>query len=135
MALDRDKFRGIVGGITTPSRPAPPEPSAEGGGPGPSPAAPDPVQGRGPAADEGHAPERPVPDKRRFAKTGRPKGRGTDAATKINKVKVSLFLDEQLVNELYEWAHQDRLHPGELFDRALRAFRDREVKRRIAGTP
>ena len=68
---------------------------------------------------------------KRFAKTGRPKGQVTGKST---KTKVSLFIDKTLIDELYDWAYQDRIQPGELFERALRTFRDREVKRRNGGT-
>jgi hypothetical protein len=70
----------------------------------------------------------------RFAKRGRPKGRKEDSAVKERKVKVSLFLSEALVNDLYAWAHEDKMHPGAMFDRALRAFHEKEAKHRKAGT-
>ena len=137
MALNSSKFRNIVGGITTPVEPATPQPAAEEIQP---PVAPElmvpplPEQGRAGEASPTEPARRAQPEGKRFARTGRPKGRKTDAAAKTNKVKVSLFLDEQLVNELYDWAHQDRMHPGELFDKALRSYRDREAKKRNGGT-
>jgi len=64
---------------------------------------------------------------RRFAQRGRPKGCKAEPATgKARKVKISLYLSESLVNDLYDWAHEDRIHPGEMFDRALRQFHERD---------
>jgi hypothetical protein len=73
-------------------------------------------------------------ESRRFAKRGRPKGRKEDVtSSKTHKVKVSLFLDEKLINDLYDWAHADKIHPGEMFERALKPFHERETKRRNGG--
>jgi hypothetical protein len=134
MALNRDKFRKIVGGITTTD----PEPAAE----------PVPVEAKASddkerrAAGEGSqsagdavpADEAESGKHRRFAKRGRPKAsKDTEPAGKGPKVKVSLFLSEVLVNDLYEWAHDDRIHPGEMFERALKPFHERETKRRKGG--
>jgi hypothetical protein len=131
MALNRDKFRKIVGGITTTD----PEPAAE----------PVPVEakasddkeqraageGSPPSGNTGLADEAKTGDHRRFAKRGRPKAsKDVEPAGKGRKVKVSLFLSEVLVNDLYEWAHDDRIHPGEMFERALKPFHEREMKRR-----
>jgi hypothetical protein len=131
MALNRDKFRKIVGGITTAepepaANPTPPEAIAKHEPPPP------------PTGEGGHSAVKAMPadeatanDNLRFAKRGRPKGsKDTGAAAKGRKVKVSLFLSEILVNDLYEWAHDDRIHPGEMFERALTPFHDREAKRR-----
>ena len=132
MALNRDKFRKIVGGITTqaeseevatasPVADAPPTEVPPGRRDRPSPLS---------AADEAR-----TEDRRRFAKRGRPKGRRDNPPTaKTRKVKVSLFLSEPLVNDFYDWAHDDRIHPGEMFERALKPFHERETKRRNAGT-
>ena len=49
------------------------------------------------------------------------------------KSKVSLFLDETIINDLYDWAHADRIHPGEMFEKALKPFHEKESKRRNAG--
>lgn len=134
MPLDRSKFSKIVGGITTP--PAPTAPIAE---PLPEPE-PQPIEPPADlAAGQGSAPQTTAPDAgkssaqpaKRFAKTGRPKGQATGKST---KTKVSLFIDKTLIDELYDWAYQDRIQPGELFERALRAYRDREIKRRNSGT-
>jgi hypothetical protein len=134
MGLNRDKFRKIVGGITTteadtpiaeplPSSAAPTRPEAE-----------QPPTGQGRAAKIEVDGEASASDSRRFAKRGRPKGRRDDeAAGKTRKVKVSLFLSEALVNDLYNWAHEDRIHPGEMFELALKPFHERETKRRNAG--
>ena len=143
MAINANKFRNIVGGITTPLEPAVPEPPVEAIKTPVLPETPEqimppvPEQGRAgeaASAESAKTDARPAaPEGKRFAKLGRPKGRKTDPSAKINKVKVSLFLDETLVNELYDWAHQDRMHPGELFDKVLRNYRDREAKRRNGG--
>jgi hypothetical protein len=135
MALNRDKFRKIVGGITT----AEPEPAAEAvtqeaiarddrkrqaAG-----------EGSQPAGDAAPADEAKPGDHRRFAKRGRPKAsKDAEPAGKGRKIKVSLFLSEVLVNDLYEWAHDDRIHPGEMFERALKPFHEKEAKRRKSGT-
>jgi len=135
MALNRDKFRKIVGGITTaePGQQAVEKPAEVIG----------PAQHEQPAAGQGGGPVAPHGDSaaaetsgetRRFAKRGRPKGRKeTPGADKIRKIKVSLFLSEILVNDLYEWAHDDRIHPSEMFERALKPFHEKEVKRRNGG--
>jgi hypothetical protein len=127
MALNRDKFRRIVGGITTPesveaiaaesAQPAQPVAEAE----------------QRPAVEQGG--ESPVKSRsgesRRFAMRGRPKGQKDEQPTaKTRKVKVSLFLPEDLVNDLYDWAHADKIHPGEMFERALTPFHEKEAKRR-----
>ena len=134
MGLRRDKFRGIVGGITT----AQPEASDE-------PASPEiPViiahaTEQQPAAEE-QGEESILLEKtlseetRRFAKRGRPKGRKDETPTdKAKKVKISLFLSETLIQDLYDWAHEDRIHPGEMFERALKPFHEKEKKRRNGG--
>lgn len=135
MALNRDKFRNIVGGITTPK-------NADDVQPVPAPPPPPPAPSELPAVGQGSAPDpgngstasANSDERRRFAKRGRPRASQTSASvTKGPKVKVSLFLSEELVNDLYDWAHDDRVHPGEMFDRALRAFHDKEAKRRNAG--
>jgi hypothetical protein len=141
MAMNRDKFRNIVGGITTPeARPAPLPPassvdSAVAAAPVSEPVGHSHAKGQG---SETNGPavssdDTTGSDTRRFAKRGRPKGRKTaSTAEKIQKVKVSLFIDESITNDLYEWAHQDKLHPGEMFDQALRYFHKHEKKRRNA---
>ena len=138
MALNRDKFRKIVGGITT----AEPEEAAASESVLPSAVTPQPEklpqstagQASNPAVDNDSADSAPATDHRRFAKRGRPKGKKDDTAeSKNRKVKVSLFLNEVLVNDLYDWAHDDRIHPGEMFERALKPFHEREAKRRNAG--
>src|SRR4051794_31010529 len=108
MALNRDKFRKIVGGITTPAEPElrespvePERPELEIATPKerPQPA----ERGRGDA-------ESTAGDARRFAKRGRPKAKKESAGgDKIRKVKVSLFLHEDLVNDLYAWAYDDKI--------------------------
>lgn len=137
MALNRNKLKNIVGGITspgpqqTPAHVEPPNPGAV------SQAAETPAAGQGsePVAANEKPAEVGNSGHRRFAQRGRPKGSRDDAPmSKARKVKVSLYLSETLVNDLYEWAHADRVHPGEIFDRALRQFHDREAKRRNAGT-
>jgi len=51
--------------------------------------------------------EAKIAEHRRFAQRGRPKGHKAELATgRARKVKISLYLD--------------RIHPGEMFDRALR---------------
>ena len=136
MGMNREKFRGIVGGITTPKTEALPAadtttPAAEMPQAEPVPPA---GQGSEPAGRNGPADEAKTDESRRFAKRGRPKGRKEDApAAKGRKVKVSLFLSEILVNDLYDWAHADKIHPGELFVRALKPFHENELKRRNAG--
>lgn len=137
MGLDRSKFKNIVGGITTPVPPVAPavhptpevEPPAvprleqvaeHGVGQGRE--VPEPAPRREPPA---------APPAKRFAKTGRPKGTSTGKST---KTKVSLFIDKALIDELYDWAYQDRIQPGELFERALRDYRNKEAKRRNSGT-
>jgi hypothetical protein len=127
MALNRDKFRRIVGGITTPesveaiaAEPTPPaQPVAEAE--------------QMPAVEQGgESPVKSRPgESRRFAMRGRPKGQKDEQPTaKTRKVKVSLFLPEDLVNDLYDWAHADKIHPGEMFERALTPFHEKEAKRR-----
>jgi hypothetical protein len=127
MALNRDKFRRIVGGITTPesveaiadesTQPAQPVAEAE----------------QMPVVEPGgESPVKSRPgESRRFAMRGRPKGQKDEQPTaKTRKVKVSLFLPEDLVNDLYDWAHADKIHPGEMFERALTPFHEKEAKRR-----
>jgi hypothetical protein len=134
MALNRDKLKNIVGGITTPAAPTstPMLPESETA----TPRAMPPAIGQGgePADEIGVAGEAKTGEHRRFAKRGRPKGRKDEApGGKARKVKVSLFLREDIINDLYDWAHDDRIHPGEMFDRALQLFHEREAKRRNAG--
>jgi hypothetical protein len=142
MGMNRDKFRNIVGGITTSEPKAPPAPPL----PAEEPAIPATVKaqqaeaptpaGKGPADEHkaDHADDADTGEGRRFAKRGRPKGRKPDAATgTTRKVKVSLFLNEVIVNDLYEWAHADRMHPGEMFEAALKPFHEKEAKRRKGG--
>jgi hypothetical protein len=136
MALNRDKLKNIVGGITTPTpqgapvRAEPPKASGTWAEPEPPAAG----QVGEPADENGAAGEAKNGASRRFAQRGRPKGSKSELAGKTRKVKVSLYLSEAIVNDLYEWAHADRVHPGEMFDRALRQFHEREAKRRNAGT-
>ena len=131
MALNREKFRKIVGGITTQAESeevATASPVAD------APPTEVPLDAE-PAVAVGAADEARTEDRRRFAKRGRPKGRRDNPPTaKTRKVKVSLFLSEPLVNDFYDWAHDDRIHPGEMFERALKPFHERETKRRNAGT-
>jgi hypothetical protein len=137
MALNRDKFRKIVGGITTPEK----EEVSEDENATPAPAAakaepPQAAAGQGveAAGTNGPADDTTMEEHRRFAKRGRPKARKDDAASgKTRKVKVSLFLSEYLINDFYEWAHEDKIHPGEMFEKALRPFHEKETKRRKAG--
>lgn len=140
MALNRDKFRRIVGGITTATE-AQDSPADEDANPeaeevsmeSPQPPA---GQGTGSAEPDGPANQERAEETRRFAKRGRPKGRKDNVATgKARKVKVSLFLDEKIINDLYDWAHADKVHPGEMFERALKPFHEKETKRRNAGKP
>lgn len=136
MALNRNKLKNIVGGITTPT---PQETPAKGELPeavdSVAPEPPAAGQGGEPADEKGPASQVTSGGHRRFAQRGRPKGSKDEPATgKNRKVKVSLYLSEALVNDLYDWAHADRVHPGEMFDRALRQFHDKEAKRRNAGT-
>ena len=133
MGLDRSKFKNIVGGITTPIALEAPTaaPAPEPIPPQPEPAQETPAGQGGAAAEPASKVEKtPTAPAKRFAKTGRPKGQATGKST---KTKVSLFIDKTLIDELYDWAYQDRIQPGELFERALRAFRDREAKRRNSG--
>ena len=138
MALNREKFRKIVGGITTATE-SPDAASEEVSPPAATAATPEPTQR--PAGQEvehgdnsGVSDQERAGETRRFAKRGRPKGRKDEVATsKIRKVKVSLFLDEQIINDLYDWAHADKIHPGEMFERALKPFHDKESKRRNTG--
>jgi hypothetical protein len=138
MALNRDKLRKIVGGITTTETPESPEtPAADietlAAAAQPTTMAPAAGEGRAPAHASSIA-GTDGEDHRRFAKRGRPKGRrDEEPAAKTRKVKVSLFLSEVLVNDLYDWAHHDRIHPGEMFERALKPFHEKEAKRRNAG--
>lgn len=133
MPMDRSKFKNIVGGITTPVPPEAPPIVAD-----PQPVTPEPEppvesgEGQGGMTPEPAAKsEKPAAaPAKRFAKTGRPKGRATGKST---KEKVSLYIDKTLIDELYEWAHQDRVQPGDFIERALRSFRDREAKRRNNG--
>ncbi len=138
MALNRDKFRKIVGGITTATEPqevgtdealkpeaeiATPEPTHSTTG-----------QGTVPAERSDGNDQESTGENRRFAKRGRPKGRKDGVTTeKSRKVKVSLFLDEKMINDLYDWAHADKVHPGEMFEKALKPFHEKESKRRNAG--
>ena len=136
MGLNRDKFRKIVGGITTSeaeqSAKEEPLPAAEIETSPPATPTPS-VSGQGGESTDRNG-KADASDRTRFAKRGRPKG-SKDAAPagKGRKVKVSLFLHDALVNDLYEWAHADRIHPGEMFERALKPFHEREAKRRNAG--
>jgi hypothetical protein len=137
MALNRDKFRKIVGGITTPEKEETPE--AQDAAPAPATVKTEPPQtaaGQGvePAGANGPAEASTMEEHRRFAKRGRPKARKDDAASgKTRKVKVSLFLSEYLINDFYDWAHDDKIHPGEMFEKALKPFHEKEAKRRKAG--
>jgi hypothetical protein len=142
MAMNRDKFRNIVGGITTaePKAPAvPPSPAEESAIPVANTTQPEKKPepaGQGPdlAGNSDRNDEASSGDSRRFAKRGRPKGRKPDGATgSVRKIKVSLFLSEVIVNDLYEWAHDDKMHPGEMFEAALKPFHEREAKRRKGG--
>src|SRR4051812_4541298 len=132
MALNRDKFRKIVVGLTTPAEPELRESPVEPERPGPEIATPkeqpQPAErGRGDA-------ESTADDARRFARRGRPKAsKETPRGDKTRKVKVSLFLPEGLVNDLYSWAYDDKIQPGEMFERGLKPFHEREAKRRNAG--
>jgi hypothetical protein len=137
MALNRDKYRKIVGGITTaeaeeaPAEKSPPPTTFEPVGAKIRPAAGQGGTSGGSDESNNHADSG---DSRRFAKRGRPKGPKSDeTSAKGRKVKVSLFLSEVLVNDLYEWAHTDKIHPGEMFERALKPLHDKETKRRNAG--
>ena len=138
MALNRDKFRKIVGGITTATEPQEAtadetlKPEAEEA----TAETPEPATGQGtaPAEPIGVNDQDRAGGIRRFAKRGRPKGRKDgDTTEKSRKVKVSLFLDEKMINDLYDWAHADKVHPGEMFEKALKPFHERESKRRNAG--
>jgi hypothetical protein len=138
MALNRDKYRKIVGGITTSDQaeePAAtvPEPVVERSRPERS----QPVgQGSGSAVRNDYPEDAAVEETPRFAKRGRPKGRkSAEPAAKVRKVKVSLFLSEVIINDLYDWAHEDKIHPGEMFERALKPFHENEAKRRKGGKP
>lgn len=138
MALNRDKFRKIVGGITT--APEPQDAVADTGLPPVTdvtpmePSATPAEQGTAATEINGADDQTKAGENRRFAKRGRPKGRRDDVATaKTRKVKVSLFLDEAIINDLYDWAHADRIHPGEMFEKALKPFHEKETKRRNAG--
>ena len=77
MALNRDKFRKIVGGITTAEPPEPPSADIEQAGTAaqtdtmPLPAG----QGSGPARASAADDEADTGEQRRFAMRGRPKGR------------------------------------------------------------
>jgi hypothetical protein len=133
MALNRDKFRKIVGGITTaePEEASAATVAASAGIAKPEKTPPTPGQGRELAEKTGDAGET---ESRRFAKRGRPKGSNAEESTgKTRKVKVSLFLSEVIVNDLYDWAHADKIHPGEMFERALKPFHEKEAKRRNGG--
>jgi hypothetical protein len=133
MGLNRDKFRKIVGGITTelaeePVTEAAPAELTQHEQP--------PLTGQGTEAAVRNASVDMVKGEEspRFAKRGRPKGRKVDdPATKVRKVKVSLFLSESIIKDLYDWAHEDRIHPGEMFERALKPFHEKETKRRNGG--
>lgn len=137
MGLDRSKFKNIVGGITSPTPTAPQaeSPSIESETPAapPTPPPAEPPAGQGGEAQEPVVKREPAAaaPAKRFAKTGRPKGPTTGKST---KTKVSLYIDKSLIDELYDWAYQDRMQPGELIERALRDYRNREAKRRNGGT-
>lgn len=135
MALNRDKFRKIVGGITTPETEE--APTADSATPvtaiTKAEKMPPTEQGGESAVENNSADEAPTGGSRRFAKRGRPKGRKEEPTPKTRKVKVSLFLSEVLVNDLYDWAYDDKIHPGEMFERALKSFHEKEAKRRNAG--
>ena len=141
MALNRDKLRNIVGGITTPQTPPPPAelstPAPLAAEPEPAiattPEQPAPAAGQGGAAADRRPSPPPAEEPRRFATRGRPKGRKSEPAGKARKVKVSLFIDEAIVNDIYDWAYADRMQPGEMFERALKPFHEREKKRRNDG--
>ena len=125
MGLKRDKFRGIVGGITS-------QPEEEA----PAPTTTMPMVKQGvPEPDNASAvPASTETEHHRFAKRGRPKGGRIDLpSSKGRKVKVSLFLSETIVNDLYDWAYADKIHPGEMFERALKPFHEKEAKRRNPG--
>jgi hypothetical protein len=138
MALNRDKFRKIVGGITTAADPeeAPAEQTAKAPAMPAEPEAPPLPAGQGvqPAVDNGPAEQEKPANNRRFAMRGRPKGRKHDTPEgKARKVKVSLFLDEQIINDIYDWALAEKMNPGDYLDRILRPFHEKESKRRNAG--
>lgn len=135
MALNRDKFRRIVGGITTdPEQETPAGKAGQDRPPGPEIEVPPAAAEQGGGPQEATAEGSETGANRRFAKRGRPRGRKDDATTdKPRKVKVSLFLSETLVNDLYDWAYDDRLHPGEMFERALKPFHEKESRRRKTG--
>lgn len=138
MALNRDKYRKIVGGITTTEAEASAanettQPPAEHHEPE---KLPQPAVGQGSDQTGGNDFSEPVasPDHRRFAMRGRPKGRKDAApASKARKVKVSLFLSEYLINDFYDWAHEDKMQPGEMIEKALKPFHEKEAKRRKGG--
>lgn len=142
MAMNRDKFRNIVGGITTSEAKVSPSPPPVAEKPAPpvamlaTPEAGQEPAGQGPdtAGKGGQGDDATGGDSRRFAKRGRPKGsKPPGQIGTARKVKVSLFLSEIIVNDLYEWAHADKMHPGEMFEAALKPFHEREAKRRKAG--
>ena len=138
MALKRDSFRNIVSGITTQGPQELTKPpiveAVEAAGEVESDESLPAGEGGGPAVRVSITHEAKAEDYRRFAKRGRPKGRkDVPPASKGPKVKVSLFLSEAIVNDLYDWAHQDRIHPGEMFERALKPFHEKEAKRRNGG--
>ena len=142
MAMNRDKFRNIVGGITTPETKPQALPPAQPTAVAPHDEADTTATRETVPAGEGTgdndsgdgADHPPLADQRRFAKRGRPKGsKPPDQTGATRKVKVSLFLSEIIVNDLYEWAHADRMHPGEMFEAALKPFHERESKRRKGG--
>jgi hypothetical protein len=104
MALNRDKFRRIVGGITTATEPeeAPPEESSPPIAKGETLQSPQQPAGQSMDSgnDSGQGDQQRAGDTRRFAKRGRPKGRKDEVTTnKTHKIKVSRFLDEKLIND------------------------------------
>src|SRR3954469_18941355 len=100
MALNRDKFRNIVGGITTPKAeemPAPRDVTPTAAAQAEQQHLPA-GQGGEPAGRNSPAGEAKTGESRRFAQRGRPKGRKAETSdAKGRKVKVSLFLSEVLV--------------------------------------
>ena len=107
--------RGVLGGLISPASPEPADvpkaPAAQ-------------RQSRVSVHDRSHRTETPKPR----ARLGRPPGRRAGKAAP--KEKVTVRLDAQLVACYRDWSWDERCQLGELFERALRAYRQGKIERR-----
>ena len=104
--------RGVLGGLISAS-------------PAEQPAAKDSPSGRPKSNSNMHTPqEQPEPPKPR-ARLGRPPGRQSGESPP--KEKVTVRIDARLAAVYRDWSWDQRCQLGELFERALRAYRSKKT--------